>query len=93
MSKNKGRAEGSGTVAAATKEDRRSSYGRRSTDLTPDDMEMLGELEKAVNECVIELEHAYKRMERDQEEFDRLKSEGRVMLADTKQIIATFQTA
>jgi hypothetical protein len=97
MSKNKGRAEGSGNAATAakTKVERRvvAGYGRRNTDLTPDDLEMLEELKRAVNECVNELALAYERMEEKQEEFDRLKSEGRVMLADTKKIIATFQTA
>ena len=90
MSKNKGRVEGAGTV---TVKEKRSNYGRRSTDLTPDDIELIGEFEKVIHECTLELENAHERMELNQEQFDRLKSESRIMQADTEQIIATFEIA
>ncbi|HMF56962.1 MAG TPA: hypothetical protein VK619_11525 [Pyrinomonadaceae bacterium] len=93
MSKNKDRVESSSTVTAVTAKEKRSGYGRRNTDLTPYDTELLGELEKGIQECIIKLEHAYERMERNQEEFDRLKSESGIMIDDTQQIISTFQVA
>ncbi|HWT00295.1 MAG TPA: hypothetical protein VN256_08615 [Pyrinomonadaceae bacterium] len=97
MIRNKDREANSGPATAARakeakEKERRVNYGRRSTDITPNDVEMLGKLDKAVDECLVELEQTYERMERDQAEFDRLKSESRVMLTDTKRLLATFQT-
>jgi len=95
MSKNKERATDSSTATSstATAPERRSSHGRRRSDWTEDDIEMIGEVEKVIQQCTLGLEHAYERMERDQENFDRLTSESRIMLADTENIIATFQPA
>jgi hypothetical protein len=93
MSRNKERATGSSISSAATAKERRSSRGRRRTDWTEEDIEMVGEVEKAIQQCTLGLEHAYERMERNREDFDRLKSESRIMLADTERIIETFQTA
>jgi hypothetical protein len=93
MNKNKERATSSSTATAAVAEERRRSHGRRRIDWTEEDIEMLGDVEKAIQQCILGLEHAYKRMERTQEDFGRLKSESRIMLADTEHIIATFETA
>lgn len=90
MSKTKDRVEGFSTVTA--KERRTGTgYGRRAKDLTADDIEMLGKLETSIEEYTANLEQAWQRMERNQEEFDRLKSESGVMIDDTEQIISTFQ--
>jgi len=93
MNKNKERAAGSSIATAATARERRSSHGRRRTDLTEDDSKMIEEVEKVIQQCTVGLEDAYERMERNRENFGRLKSESRIMLADTERIIATFQTA
>ena len=88
MSKTKDRVEGLSTVTA---KDKRAGYGRRATDLTADEIEMLGKLEKGIEEYLAYLEQAWQRMEQSQEQFDRLKSESGVMIDDTQQIISAFQ--
>lgn len=90
MSRNKDKA---GASSAVTAEERRASYGRRKTDLTPDDIEMLGKLEQIIQEGTTTLEHAFERMKDNQREFGELKAESKRMLSDTQQMIATFQAA